>query len=398
MFKIPRAPDALPRQPSLRKFLYIQKICFAGIGFDPTSVKRTIFSPWLTFIPLFSILGLLAPMGVYAFKYIKIDLAKTTAALSPFWQSLLSSVKFFVFMLNRKKIVESVRKVWLWTLEANEEEVEIIAEENRYDARISKFYFTSVYVTGVLAVLAPLAIASVYAWQGYGFLESLDAPLKAEYFFNIRGSYAAYIFCYVWNCVGIYYVLHGALSIDTLYSWFVHNISAQFRILNLRYRQLSERTMMLRAIGEHNEEKFIATIIECVKYHRRIIQMAERFNDVYKGLVFIKFLISCLQLACLSFQIPSGGEIADLLFSLSFLISVTTQLMLYCHGGQKIQDMSTSVSLAIYEHFQWHDLSVKSKKLLLLTMLRAQKPCYVRGIFFTTDLSLFVYTELPDHL
>lgn len=96
---------------------------------------------------------------------------------------------------------------------------------------------------------------------------------------------------------------------------------------------------MLRAIGEHNEEKFIATIIECVKYHRRIIQMAERFNDVYKGLVFIKFLISCLQLACLSFQIPSGGEIADLLFSLSFLISVTTQLMLYCHGGQKIQDM-----------------------------------------------------------
>ncbi|XP_061388471.1 odorant receptor 45a-like [Musca vetustissima] len=350
-----------------------------------------MYRPWMTFIPLLSLMGLLGPMGVYAFNYLQIDLGKAITALSPFWQSLLSTVKFFVFMVNRKKIVELVRKVWSWTLEATEEELKIIDEENKGDARISLFYYSMVNITGVLAALAPLAIAAIYALQGRNFMESLDAPFKAEYFYDIRASYMAYILCYTWNVVGIHYILNGALSIDTLYSWCVHNISAQFRILNLRYRQMSEKFIAHHAAGNLNEKKFLESLTSCVNYHRRIIQMSERFSEVYKGLVFIKFLVSCLQLACLSFIIPLGGEIADQSFNLSFLIAVTTQLMLYCHGGQKIQDSSTSVNEAIYEYFPWHDMSINSQKILMLTMIRAQKPCDIRGIFFTTDLSLFVW-------
>ncbi|XP_073811810.1 odorant receptor 45a-like [Musca autumnalis] len=391
MFSVPKPPDALPPQTSLKNFFFIQRVCFTAIGLDPTSLKRTMFRPWLTFIPLLSLMGLLIPMGVYSFNYLKIDLGTAITALSPFWQSLLSTVKFFVFMVNRKKIVELVRKVWSWTLEATEEELKIIEEEMKGDARISMFYYSMVNMTGVLAALAPLAISGIYAWQGYGFLETLDPPFKADYFYNTRASYMAYILCYTWNVLGIHYILNGALSIDTLYSWFVHNIAAQFRILNLRYRQLSESIAAQLAAGNHNEKEFVKSINACVNYHRRIIQMSERFSEVYKGLVFIKFLVSCLQLACLSFIIPLGGQIADQLFNLSFLIAVTTQLMLYCHGGQKIQDTSTSVNGAIYEYFHWHDLSINSQKLLMLTMLRAQKPCDIRGIFFTTDLSLFVW-------
>ncbi|XP_073845613.1 odorant receptor 45a-like [Musca autumnalis] len=391
MFNVPKAPDALPPQISLRNFFFIQKICFAAIGLDPTSIERTMFRPWLTFIPLLSIMALLGPMGIYAVNNITIDLGKAMSALSPFWQAFLATVKFFVFMLNRKKIVEQVRKVWTWTLEANEQELHIIEEENKYDAQICKFYYSMVNITGALAALAPMAVASIKAWQGLDFMQSLEAPFKAEYFFNINDSYLLYILCFTWNVIGIYYIANGSLSIDTLYSWFVRNISAQFRILNLRYRQLSEKTVAQKAMGNHNEEAFIKSLIDCVHYHRRIIQMSDRFSEVYKGLVFIKILVICMQLAGLSFIIPLGGEIADQLFNLFFLIAVTTQLMLYCHGGQKIQDTSTSVNWAIYETFQWHDLSIKSQKLLLITLIRTQKPCEIRGIFFTTDLSLFVW-------
>ncbi|XP_061396982.1 odorant receptor 45a-like [Musca vetustissima] len=391
MFNVPKAPDALQTQTSIKKFFFIQKISFAAIGLDPTSIKRTMFRPWLTFIPLVSMIAVLGPMGIYAFNNMKIDLGKAMAALSPFWQASLAIVKLFVFMLNRKKIVGLVREVWLWSFEANEEELQIIADENKKDSKICTFYYSMVNVTGVLATLAPLGVASIYAWQGHDFMESLDTPFKAEYFTNPKESYIIYILCFIWNVIGIYFIVMGSLSIDTLYSWFVHNISAQFRILNLRYRQISERITMHKAMGNYNEEEFIKSTIDCVKYHRRIIQMSERFSEVYKGLVFFKFLVSCMQLACLSFIIPLGGEIADQLFNLSFLMAVTTQLMLYCHGGQNIQDMSTSVNWAIYESFHWHNLSIKSQKLLLLTMIRAQKPCEIRGIFFTTDLSLFVW-------
>ncbi|XP_005191599.2 odorant receptor 45a-like [Musca domestica] len=336
-------------------------------------------------------------MTAYAFNNLKMDLGKAISALSPFWQAILSIVKFFFFIVNRKKILQLLRDVWLWTLEATAEELEIIAEENKNDAKICGFYFSMVNISGVLAHLAPLAVASVYAWQGNGFLNSLDAPLKAEYFFNIRQSYITYIVCYLWNVISIYFIIYGSLFIDTLYSWLVHNISAQFRILSLRYRKLSLMMVTHKSSEIQNDEIFMKSIVECIQYHLRILEISKRFSEAYQHLVLIKFLISCLQLACLSFIIPLGGEMADQLFNLSFLVAATTQLILYCHGGQKIKDMSTSVNWTIYESFHWHNLSVKSQKLLLFVMMRTRKPCEINCIFFRANLNLFVWVSMEKY-
>lgn len=117
MLKPPNTPDSLPPQTAIKNFLLIQRICFWAIGLDPSSIKRTIYRPWLTIIPLLAMIGLLGPMAMYAVNNLKIDLGKAISALSPFWQSILSIVKFFFFIVNRKKILQLLRDVWLWTLE-----------------------------------------------------------------------------------------------------------------------------------------------------------------------------------------------------------------------------------------------------------------------------------------
>lgn len=156
---------------------------------------------------------------------------------------------------------------------------------------------------------------------------------------NPKNSYLGYAFAFVWDVCGIYYVINGTLSTDTLFSWFIHNISSQFRILNLRLKLVAEEGNDTGRIEDgDSHEWFRKTLIECVLYHRAIIDLVDSFNEVYRLTVFVKFLISCLQIAFLGFQFARGGELAGQIFHLSFLVSVSIQLMLYCYGGQRLKD------------------------------------------------------------
>lgn len=117
MFKVPKAGDALPPPRTLSNYFFIQRFCFAAVGIDPTSLECTVFSWFLAWVPMLGIATLIGPMASYAVKYAQEDLDQAVSALSPMWQSVLSVIKFFIFMWNRKKIVELVREVWFWNLE-----------------------------------------------------------------------------------------------------------------------------------------------------------------------------------------------------------------------------------------------------------------------------------------
>ncbi|XP_013107983.1 odorant receptor 45a-like [Stomoxys calcitrans] len=387
----PKALDALPPQDRVQRYFFVQRTCFAAIGIDPTSIRSTIFNRFLAWIPMFCMLIIIGPMGLYALKYIQTDLDQMASALAPMWQAILSIVKFFLFMWNRKKIVRLVREVWMWSLEVNEKELVLLADEIRYDVYLSMLYASSCCCSAVLATLSPFIVALVYGWKGYGFWDSLEEPFKGVYFVNDKKTIWSYTFWYIWTLFAIHYVVNGTVAIDSLFSWFMRNISAQFQILNLRFQLASDNHNLKEGDNNQPHEDLNKSIIECIKYHQRIIELAEKFNDVYKHLVFVKFLVSCIQLACLTFQFQQGNSIVTQMFNFSFFITATIQLMIYCHGGQRIKDMSLSVSTSLWEHFNWHNLHPKSQKLLLLPLQRSQMPCNLIGIFFVADFNLFVW-------
>ncbi|XP_075167594.1 odorant receptor 45a-like [Haematobia irritans] len=350
-------PDALPQQSTYERFFFVQKYSFATIGIDPTSLRRTIFNPMTLVLPLIAITTVLGPSLLFA-RTCAIDLNEVARILTPILQCILAIVKITLFVLQKEKIVKLVRHVWIWNSEANAEELLILREENRCDQIISGFYYGSVIISGVLATLLPFVIALFYAWKGNSFWQSLYPPFKGVYIMDIHASYIGFIFAFIWDVLAIYCAVNSSLAIDSLFSWFMRNIVALFRILDLRLRMEASRRDLIKS-----DEQFKNAISECVKYHLRVIKLAENFNE----------------------------EVALQLMNVSFMISLSTQLMLYCHGGQKIKDVSTSIDLTIYECFQWPDFNVKLKKLLLLPMMRSQKPCHFTGIFFVTDLSLFVW-------
>lgn len=151
-------------------------------------------------------------------------------------------------------------------------------------------------------------------------------------------SYSGYALAFIWDTIAIYAVINSTLSIDTLFSWVMHNMSAQFRILNRRFKSLASTMGNTNSPGFRSDAKFCKSFAQCVTYHQGLLMLMETFNQVYMMIVFLKFLISCIQIAFLAFQFSRGGEFAGQLFHLFFLLSVSTQLLLYCYGGQRLKD------------------------------------------------------------
>lgn len=142
-----------------------------------------------------------------------------------------------------------------------------------------------------------------------------------------------YILVYIWNVIAIFYMLNSSLANDTLYSWFAHNISAQFRILSLRFK-----TTALTSRSHGDERKFTKSIISQVEYHNRAIELANTFNEIFVVTVFFQLLISFLQISFYAFQIARVKEFSRIVYFILCLTSVSFELMLFCRGGQRIID------------------------------------------------------------
>nr|AID61244.1 odorant receptor [Calliphora stygia] len=375
------ANEAELPQPRIKRYFHVQRVCFAILGINPTSLERTVFNHYRVWLPMIVQLLHYIPMVFYAIENIN-DVVKVTTALAPIWQAINATLKIIYFVWNRKKIVALVRKLWFWNLEAKDEELVILTIENRKDILFCTSYSMVLNVTGVAALLAPLLIAGFYAWKGEIFWEYLEPPVKASYGID-KQSVFGYIIVFILNGYGAFFVVYGTISADSLFSWFMCNIVAQFHILKYRLRQ---------AGGENNGDCSMKTISDCIAYHCRIIELASDFNDAFSVVVFIKFAISCVQICCLAFKLSRGeGELFDQVYHGLFLICLSMQLMLYCYGGQRIMDESESIANEIYDSFHWESLSVANRKMLIFAMMRSQMPCNVCGVFFVANLALYLW-------
>ncbi|XP_061396971.1 odorant receptor 45a-like [Musca vetustissima] len=378
--------EVLPKLEGIKYYFNVQKFCFTAIGVDLFSTRRTIFNGFLFWIPNIVQFILSEPLTLYSIQNLE-DMNLVTDAMAPVWQVLMANMKMVLFLWHRRDIKKLVRELWEWNLEATKEELKMIEEENRKDTLTSGSFYMTVFSTGVLALVAPFFKAFYGYLKGEDFWEVLETPLKGSYFMDPKETYLGYFIAYMWALIAIYAVINTTLAVDSLFSWIVHNIAAHFWILRERLKSIAESNIE----GIHCYETLRKSIGESVRYHQRIIDIIEEFNEVFMMIVFVKFLISCIQIAFLAFQFVRGGELAGQVFHTFFLMSISMQMMLYCYGGQRIKDESASIAVTIYEHFHWEVLCPKSRKLLLLPLARAQKSSKLTGVFFITDLSLFLW-------
>lgn len=153
-----------------------------------------------------------------------------------------------------------------------------------------------------------------------------------------KKSYGGYSMAYIWNVVAVYFLLYGSVAIDSLFSWFMCNIVAHFQILKYR---------LCQAGNENDGHCSTQSICDCIAYYCRTLDMAADFNSAFRVIVFIKFAISCMQVCCLAFQLSRDEVLFDQVYHGLFLISVSSQLILYCYGGQRIENEVREIQIEI---------------------------------------------------
>ncbi|KAL1497441.1 hypothetical protein ABEB36_008415 [Hypothenemus hampei] len=121
-------------------------------------------------------------------------------------------------------------------------------------------------------------------------------------------------------------------------------------------------------------------LIFTFKYYFRYVLKIEK---AFSYGIFVQFLCSAVIICLTGFQllVVSAGN-AELVRLVIYLLVMTYQLVLYCWYGHILMEKSKEITNACYTG-NWHNMSVKEQKMLIMVMERAKRPVSIRaaGIF-----------------
>uniref|UniRef100_A0A5H2WY17 Odorant receptor n=1 Tax=Zeugodacus cucurbitae TaxID=28588 RepID=A0A5H2WY17_ZEUCU len=366
----------------IKSYFHLQKFTFRRLGIDMTTREARVTQICFLIIQIFALASILIPIAVYSGQHID-DIAEVSNAMAPFMQATISLWKVWRVIYRRKEMAELCENIYLISAKASKLELAHLIQENNRERIMNTAYYYSVLNTGVMALTAPVVVSFIqYLRLGeFSYITALKATYPIDYARPLN-----YFLIWLWTAVAIYGVIYVSVPADSLYSWYIHNLVGNFKILQSKLVSAESIAESTADLGKRRE-----LIYYCVAYHQRLITMSEQLNIIYQPIVFVQFSLNGLQICFLAYQIGSGVvAMVDLPFLLLFLISVGIQLMIYCYGGQHLQNESVNVSKSIYQTINSSPWPNELRKVLLISLMRAQKPCKLTGIFFDVDLPLFL--------
>ncbi|XP_051164235.1 odorant receptor 9a-like [Leptopilina boulardi] len=156
-------------------------------------------------------------------------------------------------------------------------------------------------------------------------------------------------------------------------------ICAQYEIFIYRLNLLSQLSTK-----KNYNESFIYNcetkiIKDCVELHCHIFTIGKKLNNLFDSAIFVQFFVSMLGLGAITFQLSRLTVTDPRLWGLMCALSVTlVQIFLYCIFGEQIKTKSFATINEIYE-MNWSTITNKTKRNLMLIMIRAAKPLNFMG-------------------
>uniref|UniRef100_A0A1B0GFW7 Odorant receptor n=1 Tax=Glossina morsitans morsitans TaxID=37546 RepID=A0A1B0GFW7_GLOMM len=366
------------------KFLSIQQRNLAVLGFDLNAAERR----YLVEKPL-KLLFVLScnfywTYGLMNFAIYNIEnFDEITGSLSVFNQDILLFFKMFIFFAKADKYLNLIKSMNKLADKAKNQEYDEWMSENRLAELIAKVYSYTCRVAVAFSATVPL-IYSVYVTYTAGELK-LKLPVKAR--FTLDGKLSYFAFNYITFVIHLNSMASLTVGLDSLYFWFIYNISAHFRILR---KKLEIMAVNLKTNLQYSIQDDLGAI---VVYHLEVIRFIKSMNEIFGEILWAEVTMSCLQMCFATHALMSDVDVSNAPFNIVVVFAVIIQLAIYCFGGEKIREESISLCSDVYLLFPWHKMSMHQRRLMLLPLLRAQKEAYLKGLFFQVDRNLFVFVS-----
>ncbi|XP_023938812.2 odorant receptor 85b [Bicyclus anynana] len=131
---------------------------------------------------------------------------------------------------------------------------------------------------------------------------------------------------------------------------------------------------------------------KCASRHQQLIALVNLLELIYSKSTLFNIISSSILLCLSGFNIAVVQKTSAVLTFAPFLIMSLTQVFLMCFFGDLLMASSIQISDAVYG-CGWYDAELSIRRIVLIIMIKSQKPCKVTAANFV-DLNLAAFTTI----
>ncbi|KAL4706595.1 hypothetical protein ACJJTC_009007 [Scirpophaga incertulas] len=324
----------------------------------------------------------------------------------------LTLIKLYIFYFKNDDIQTIVR-----TLEVDMYDYYQNFKKNEATIRITKimtgsflfFGWITIGNTNVYGTIQDIRWkAEVAKLNGSSLIPARTLPQPIYIPWNYQEE-RSYISTFVLETIGLLWTGHIVMTIDTFIGSVILHMSSQFAILQEALVTTYDRTMVklyedsykdidisfisnssktsntnenienivrARCSEKQIELALERTLKNCLRHHQCLIGCVEHFARTY-SYGFMTQLLSSMAAICVVMvqvsQDASSFKSIRLVTSLAFFMAMIIQLAIQCFTGNELTLQASRVGNAVM-HCRWEDMSPAHRRMLLMMMVRAQKP------------------------
>ncbi|XP_005179498.1 odorant receptor 49b [Musca domestica] len=130
-------------------------------------------------------------------------------------------------------------------------------------------------------------------------------------------------------------------------------------------------------------------VIECIKYQKKIIEYCETVNRLTTFMFLLEFVAFGTLLCALLFLLIFVDSAAQAIIVCAYITMIFCQILALYWYANELKEQNLSIAAAAYET-EWFTYEIPVQKLILLMIMRAQKPCTIKvGNIYPMTLELF---------
>ncbi|XP_053663962.1 odorant receptor 82a-like [Anopheles marshallii] len=343
-------------------FFRVQSFCLRAIGITR---RETGADSALYAFSFFTVLVMKLGTVLFAAKHID-EIMLLCDCLGPTCTAYLGLVRQYNLRLHRTAIWGIVDELDALKRTLQPNEVRIVRRYNRIDRFLAWAYLITAMSTGVLFVGAALVLVVLSEQADWKLPLLMDFPLDMKH-------PVTFTIFFVWCSVAIFWVVLDCVACDATFGTFSSCLVAHFAIIQHRFENLQFDTAGNGQLGM------------LIEYHKHILHLADRVIGAYKHVILNQLLISSILLCMLGFQLVISAGTTIMVVYVAYGTAITIQVTYYCYYGSQLYHESTLVHDAVYKS-NWYEADVRTQKMLINCMMRANKPVNAKSGF--TEASL----------
>ncbi|XP_039305970.1 odorant receptor 22c-like isoform X2 [Solenopsis invicta] len=283
-----------------------------------------------------------------------------------------------------KVLLEDVEETWKMKQSGPEREIlQCHAETSRI---FTKRFMIAFYTTWVLYIMPWVIARGMYKLSPTNktytakFLYRIEHVLDMDKYYNLlllHGLMAAF------------FLLTVSISINAVFTVCTLHICALFECLRYNVERIRSTDPVSLEPNIKDDESY-HDLIACVKSHKHALKLSDILSSNYSmayffhlGSVVISLSFGSAEIIMLDLKL---GEIISIL---SLNITQLVHIFSLCMLSQRLTNRSSEVQDIIYS-CDWYRMSLRSRRLVMFTLMGANKPCYIKaGMMFVMSMETF---------